>query len=321
MRPGTRLRAWASRFCSPQTMDRLIDPVIADMRHEDAVGGTGRWERHWVLLCGYAAFWRVVAHLPLRCTKRSVRALVTSERLAAGRGVCAAAATMLILTALLVALQWQPITIGSNQVAWTTLLLVPQTLPLTLPIVVLVGVLCGLRGRAPTTSIQGTVLVVGLVGSLLSLGTVRWLMPAADQAFRVAIARDAVFDQGTNELAPASLREQALGDRNEGRLNRAGILLFAYHVRWAIIAAAVVFALFGLGIKTLRIHPLVAAGISAVACSVYIIYFFELGAIRPSVFSDERVAIALAWLPNLTMTLASLLFLSSTGAEAARDRV
>jgi hypothetical protein len=36
MRPGTRLRAIAERFCSSLAMERLIDPVIADLQWEHA---------------------------------------------------------------------------------------------------------------------------------------------------------------------------------------------------------------------------------------------------------------------------------------------
>ena len=33
-RPGARLRSWASRLLDPSTMERLIDPAIADLQHE-----------------------------------------------------------------------------------------------------------------------------------------------------------------------------------------------------------------------------------------------------------------------------------------------
>ena len=31
---GRRLHQWANRVCSPQTMEQLIEPVIADLQHE-----------------------------------------------------------------------------------------------------------------------------------------------------------------------------------------------------------------------------------------------------------------------------------------------
>ena len=47
MRPGTRLRNWARHWFSKTTMDRLIDPMIADLQHEYAAT-SGRWERRWI---------------------------------------------------------------------------------------------------------------------------------------------------------------------------------------------------------------------------------------------------------------------------------
>ncbi len=57
-------------------MDRLIDPVIADMQceHEQATRKGQRWRRRWTLLEGYFAFWRVLAvHVPVVWTSRIMR--------------------------------------------------------------------------------------------------------------------------------------------------------------------------------------------------------------------------------------------------------
>ena len=35
-RPGDSLRAWASRWCCPDTMAAIIDPMIADLQLEHA---------------------------------------------------------------------------------------------------------------------------------------------------------------------------------------------------------------------------------------------------------------------------------------------
>jgi hypothetical protein len=50
--------------------------------------------------------------------------------------------------------------------------------------------------------------------------------------------------------------------------------------------------------------------ISASACVIYVGYLFELAQVRLSIFSDERLSFALAWLPNLLMTLTGVGFLS-----------
>ena len=118
-----------------------------------------------------------------------MRGWAASETGTIGGALGAAAVAMIALTALFVAPPllrdrvpfdgWTP---------WLILLLLPQSLPLTLPVVLLVGVLCGLRNRTVTSRIRRAILAIGLTGSLASFGTIFWLMPAANQAFRVTIA-------------------------------------------------------------------------------------------------------------------------------------
>ena len=88
-------------------------------------------------------------------------------------------------------------------------------------------------------------------------------------------------------------------------------VLFSFHARWALVGAAAVFAVFGLGVFALRAGPAATAGIGAAGCLVYLTYFFELGLVRMSIFSDERVAYGLVWLPNILMILTSLAFFSA----------
>jgi hypothetical protein len=56
-RPGARLRSVATRFFDPSTMERLIDPAIADLQHEhDAAIRRGLvWRGRWVHTAGCIA--------------------------------------------------------------------------------------------------------------------------------------------------------------------------------------------------------------------------------------------------------------------------
>ena len=60
--PGERLRALASRLCSDIAMERLIDPVLADLQREDAdAAGRGQvWHRRGLRIAGTLAFWKVI---------------------------------------------------------------------------------------------------------------------------------------------------------------------------------------------------------------------------------------------------------------------
>src|SRR5882757_7530451 len=62
-RPGDRLRAFAARVFDAQTMERLVDPVVADLQTEHgAATSAGRiWKSHWIRLAGLVAFLKVIA--------------------------------------------------------------------------------------------------------------------------------------------------------------------------------------------------------------------------------------------------------------------
>ena len=313
MRPGTRLRAWARHLCSPATMERLIDPLIADLQYEhDGACSTGQ-PRHrcWILMTGYLAFWRVLLlHVPIVCTRRTVRKLAGADDWAVCHALGAAAVTLLIVTGLLIAVPVRNLAERDMGSTWPVVLLLPQSLPLSLPFSILVGVLSGLRGRTVTNRARRAVIVMGLAGSLGSFGMIIWGMPAAHHAFRSTVAGRQV-QGGFDETSVRVLREKALAIKNDGQAGRAGMLLLSYHSRWALVGAALVFAVFGLGVNALRAGVAPTAAIGTSGCIVYFAYFFELALVPPSVFSDERLAFGLVWLPNILMIVASLAFMSA----------
>lgn len=63
-RPGTRLRALSTRLCGERMRERLIDPAIADLQaeYEDVARPNLVWRGRWVLLTGYLAWAKVMAH-------------------------------------------------------------------------------------------------------------------------------------------------------------------------------------------------------------------------------------------------------------------
>lgn len=312
MKPGTRLRRWAGYLCSRRTMDQLIDPVIADLQHEcqEASARGSMLRKHLASFRGYVAFWIVLTlHVPRTWLKEAIHGLIAADRSMLVRALVPAALTMTVVTAILVAPPVQGMARSGVVGAWLLALLVPQSLPFSIPLTILTGVVCGLRGQVPTRPLRRVVLIIGLAGTLASVGTIVWVIPATNQAFRVTIAGRPVA-LGPAETPPRSLRDQALALKSEGREEKAGRLLFTYHARWAIPGAALVFALFGLGVTTLRLRRTATAAIAVVACAVYVSYFFEMAQVRLTEFSDERISFALAWLPNLLMTVTSVAFLS-----------
>jgi putative ABC transport system permease protein len=60
--PGTRLRALAARLCAATTMERLIDPAIADLQaeYEEASRTRPGWRRRWIWMRGHIAFFTMI---------------------------------------------------------------------------------------------------------------------------------------------------------------------------------------------------------------------------------------------------------------------
>src|SRR5438093_7286953 len=102
-RPGDRLRVLASRVCQPHAMERLIDPVLADLQCEYAAAQTRgqAWRGRWIRLAGYAAFWRVFGmHTAMRTVPATREWLVAEDR-AIGRSLGGAIVVATVVTALL----------------------------------------------------------------------------------------------------------------------------------------------------------------------------------------------------------------------------
>jgi predicted permease len=60
--PGTRLRALAARLCTTITMERLVDPAIADLQaeYEEASRTGPGWRRRWIWMRGHIAFFAMI---------------------------------------------------------------------------------------------------------------------------------------------------------------------------------------------------------------------------------------------------------------------
>jgi putative ABC transport system permease protein len=60
--PGTRLRALAARLCAAITMERLVDPAIADLQaeYEEASHTGPGWRRRWIWMRGHIAFFTMI---------------------------------------------------------------------------------------------------------------------------------------------------------------------------------------------------------------------------------------------------------------------
>ena len=76
------LRARAARWCSPRTMERVIEPALADVQTEyEAAAQDGRlWVSPWIWLTGHAAFLKVLAWVIAERTMDTLRGATANDR-------------------------------------------------------------------------------------------------------------------------------------------------------------------------------------------------------------------------------------------------
>jgi hypothetical protein len=85
--PGRRLRTVAARLLSPTTMERVIDPVIADMQSEyaEAASVERSWKRRSAQWKGYLAFWATLVAYACEHTAAGSRDWVSADQWTVGR--------------------------------------------------------------------------------------------------------------------------------------------------------------------------------------------------------------------------------------------
>lgn len=300
-RPGDRLRSFARRFCEPQTMERLIDPVIADLQceHSDAVRRGQAWRARLALLNGYLAFWKVVA---IGIGAASTRALTARHDGAVGRIVRFSGLATAMIVGIMV---WPPLRLMSYPASGKTALLIvyllPQALALALPMGLVFGVMCGLRGRVPTRRSQRAITLLMLATCLAALVIDGWIVPAGNQAFR-ELSFGGRIVRGVNELTLGELWQSARERFVIPTITNRRV--FEFHFRLAAAFAPLALGLFSLAVATARRRasriPAIGA-LAVVSCFAYytLLYFAR--------FSEIITPMVAAWGPNLVFLAVALL--------------
>ncbi len=147
--PGRRLRNAAARLFTQPTMDRVIDPIVADLQAEyrEAMLARRRWLAVWVCVRGYLGFWRAVGLQGLQAGPQSLWSGIATDGWWLGRMIGRAFIAFVGVTLALAG--WPMIQFYSRvQDGLTpTLLLLPQAIPLSIPIAIPLAVVCGVYGE------------------------------------------------------------------------------------------------------------------------------------------------------------------------------
>jgi lipopolysaccharide export LptBFGC system permease protein LptF len=321
-RPGARLRALAQRICSAAAMDRLIDPAIADLRHEcHEADRQGRvWRGRWMLVVGYIAFWKLLVIVGVTC---ALHERTSTDDRSVFRTLIFSVASVIALTVLFA---WPPIRtfsrLGSGHMTELVLCLVPQSFAIALPLGLVFGVLLGLRNRIATARVKGTIAVLGILCTMAAFVVVGWLMPVANQTFREIAFREtsAAHDISRRpSRVPLSrgYNELTLGELASGDLRRIGrtigvdqtLLAFEFQRRLALAFAPLALSLLSLGMAATRRRARGPIVVGLMALTIATGYYVVLAYAPRVMLSVPAPPLIAGWTPNLVCFAAALLLL------------
>jgi hypothetical protein len=332
--PGRRVHAWAARWCSAETMERLIEPALADMQveYDEARAQRQPLRGYWVWLTGHAALGKAVAVYGTARGRDMIAGMSVDERRGMGRTIVWSVATTIAVTALLMAdpLRTELPRHPENALR-LALLLIPQALPISIPVGLVVAILQVLRHGALTRASRAAILSLSVVLCIGSGAVLEWVVPDTNQAYREMIfrrmlaqnpnayPRDLTLPRGFSELTFVQMRraidqeKAGLGAEYGGDRLPVSTLELTYYSRWAIVFAPLVLTLFALVVATRLTRSrvwrwLVAAAVIVAYWSVYFIgdRGFDW---------DRTLPMLLAWAPNIAILIVTVAL-----AKLARPR-
>jgi lipopolysaccharide export system permease LptF/LptG-like protein len=309
MIPGRTLHRLAVLICSANTVERVVEPAIADLQKEYA-GADRASSRVRALLTGYIAILKVMA-----ICAASVPS-IQDERCALWRTLAWSVGWIVAISALLTL---PPLVTHSMQRWDAAMAVVPQALPLAIPMGIAFGIAFGLSAR-PATNITRLTLLGGVAASALSFVVLAWAMPAANQAFREITFReltakgyqdDSGLQKGHNEMTLSELRREEASFAADGEPRQARQFAFAFHLRFALAVGTL--ALASLLLATPFNHRGLRGLIAFAACFLYLLLLYTGEALAVS--GKALPPVAAAWLPNLALVASAIVIASSRSSR------
>ena len=319
MIPGRALHRLAANICSEKTLERVVEPAIADLQQEYC-GAGNLATRVRILLAGYVAILKVIAMCAVSVSLESA-----DERRAVARTLTWSVTIVVLITALLMVpplYRHRPPSVRGWEIATT---LLPQALGLAIPLGVAFGIAFGLGSRA-TMSIAKMLLLCALAASVLNFGVLAWGVPAGNQAFREVTFRElrargyqvAVIDlpKGYSEMKLSELRGEITHHLADGQPRRARRLTFSFHLRFALAAATLALVSVLLAAPVNRRGWRVALAFGA-CCAYWVLMIAgDFGSRRGYLMPPLG-----AWLPNVVLIATAMLIASWRGpAQAGHSR-
>jgi len=299
MLPGDRLRSLAGRVCSPDTMRRVIDPLLADLQfeHDNAMKAGQILRARRLRFGGYLAFWRA---LGICATRASIGAIQAADDGALGRTIGYSAGAISAIALLLALLPFSQVERRMTDVNPGKLFvyLLQQAVPLAIAFGLPLGIVIARRGRSVTRRVVWSVLAIAVSCAAISFVVSGWVLPATNQAFRVLVSGQPFVARGANELTLPELTARLAWLRRRASVNDTLAFAFSYQVRFAASFAPIVMALFALSLSTVTRRTLVSSLVIVLALIVYVGYGAVV-VIGPALSGGWPPLWALIWFPNI----------------------
>jgi hypothetical protein len=305
------LRRTLARMCSPDTMSRVVDPILADARWED-----GRLTARAILALVEALALHAITSLPgwlvAACSNDSYALVRATAFMLVSATVLSAAMTSFPIAVEVRRLHTSLYAMGIRLFPQGVVVCLPSMLVLTIPTV--------FGGRATTKSIVGRTLLltVGCLALCAALTVV--VVPRANQAYR-EVLNGRPLPTDPNETGFARLRAQIRDmQKTHGGRSMAQRMEYAYQTRAAVMVSAIPFGIAGIAIVALTRRR--GLSVSMAACAL--LAYWTLMLVEDSVANAQIIRggflpeYLCAWTPNLLLLIASCAIL---GVRHTRDRL
>jgi hypothetical protein len=308
------VRRLLARLCSADTMARVVDPTLADMRFEI---GRSRW-------LGYVSLAGALTLHAATSTPDRARRLWADDEHALAR-VAVTWVTGALVTALpFVALPLlgpmrngliapgRIIPLSAHSFLWF-LVLLPQALVITLPPALFVAWPLTARRQPATARTVRRAAALAVAMSVAMAVLVEWGAPVANQRFRVIVSGNAAIARGESESGFRAIRKEIADvsryNRSDpGRIRVLQWLQYRYQLRIALICSPIPIAVLALVLGSTRLagrHP-VAVGLAAM--SGYLALLFVLDGAGPAVSRARGFPLAVfAWLPATLLVMTAVM--------------
>lgn len=302
------------RICSAETIARVVDPTLADLRFE-------RGRPAWL---GYLSLVRALALHAIVSAPGAVASAWRDDERALPRALAAWALVAVMLAAPLVAVPAR----SALRISWyVVVLLAPQALALALPMSLLVAIPLAFRKAANRGRLLMRGLLLSAICAAATLGVMIEMIPGANQAFRVEMMRqlepghvDVTLTPGPIEMTLQQLQEQiqVLGlpaDRlTPEAMATIRQLQYTYQLKLALSAISLPLGLLAMSITVAargRARSL-AIGTASAFGYVYGIHALDSWTVMLLKRSDAVPPAVLAWAPAILIAaLAATLFWKS----------